>query len=117
MLSQQDKTKNLINLILKCSALSFLFFMSILIVACSSNGSSQLNPGTPVVTVTIKLGQDLGSPTPTLSPYYCGGWATDTSPAFSSTSTISVFGKFTKITDGNPEGIGGASATATIIWP
>jgi len=117
MLSQQDKTKTLLNLIFKCSAISFLSFMSILIVACSSNGSSQLNPGTPVVTVTIKLGQDTGSPTPTLSPYYCGGWATDTSPLFSSTSTVSIFGKFTQIVDGNPVGVLGATATATIQWP
>jgi len=117
MLSQQDKTKTLLNLIFKCSAISFLSFMSILIVACSSNGSSQLNPGTPVVTVTIKLGQDTGSPTPTLSPYYCGGWATDTSPLFSSTSIVSIFGKFTQIVDGNPVGVLGATATATIQWP
>ena len=117
MLSQQDKTKTLLNLIFKCSAISFLFFISILIIACSSNGSSQLNPGTPVVTVTIKLGQDIGSPTPTLSPYYCGGWATDTSPLFSSTSTISIFGKFTQIVDGNPVGVLGATAIAIIQWP
>ena len=117
MLSQQDKTKTLLNLTFKCSAISFLSFMSILIVACSSNGSSQLNPGTPVVTVTIKLGQDTGSPTPTLSPYYCGGWATDTSPLFSSTSTVSIFGKFTQIVDGNPVGVLDATATATIQWP
>src|SRR5438093_5746687 len=115
MLSQQYKTKTLLNLILKCSAISFLFFISILIVACSSNGSGQLNLGTPVVTVTIKLGQDVGSPTPTLSSYYCGGWATDTSPAFNTTSTVSIFGKFTH-TDGNsnPEGVGGATASAQI---
>src|SRR5947209_10071519 len=105
MLSQQDKTKTLLNLIFKCSAISFLFFICILIAACSSNGASQLNPGTPVVTVTIKLGQDTGSPTPSLSPYYCGGWATDTSPSFTSTSIVSVFGKFTQIVDGNPIGI------------
>jgi len=117
MLSRQDKTNTLLHLIIKCSAISFLFFISILIVACSSNGSSQLNPGTPVVTVTIKLGQDTGSPTPTLSPYYCGGWATDTSPLFSSTSTVSIFGKFTQIVDGNPVGVGDATATAIIQWP
>ena len=117
MLSNQDKTNTLFNLIVKCFAIFFLFSISILIVACSSNGTGQLNLGTPVVTVTIKLGQDVGSPTPTLSPYYCGGWATDTSPAFSTTSTVSVFGKFTKIIDGNPEGVGGATATATIVWP
>ncbi|HXL36465.1 MAG TPA: hypothetical protein VN954_04600, partial [Ktedonobacteraceae bacterium] len=117
MLSNQDNTYTLFNLIMKCSAIFFLFSISILIVACSSNDTGQLNPGTPVVTVTIKLGQDIGSPTPTLSPYYCGGWATNTSPSFSSTSTVSIFGKFTQIVDGNPVGIGGATATATIQWP
>jgi len=117
MSSNQGKINTPFNLIIKCSAIFFLFFISILIVACSSNGTSQLNPGTPVVTVTIKLGQDTGSPTPPLNPYYCGGWATDTSPAFSTTSTVSVFGKYTKIIDGNPEGVGGALATATILWP
>jgi hypothetical protein len=117
MMPGQDKINTLFNLITKCTAVSFLFSISILVIACSNNSTSQLNPGTPIVTVTINLGQNVGSPTPTLSPYYCGGWATDTSPAYTSTSTVSIFGKFTKIIDGNPEGIGGASATATISWP
>lgn len=117
MISRQNKINTLLNLIIKCSAISFLFFISILIVACSANGSSQVDPGTPVVTVTINLGQNIGSPTPTLSNYYCGGWATDTSPPFSSTSTVSIYGKFTQIIDGNPVGVGNASATATIQWP
>ena len=117
MLSNKHNTNILLNLILKFSAISLLFFISIIIVACSSNGSSQLSLGTPVVTVTIKLGQNAASPTPTISPYYCGGWATDTSPALTSTSTISIFGKFTMTKDGNPEGIGGATATATVMWP
>ena len=117
MSSNQDKINTPFNLIVKCCAIFFLFFISILIVACSSNGTSQLNPGTPVVTVTIKLGQDTGSPTPPLSQYYCGGWATDTSPPFTSTSTVSVFGKFTQNVDGNPVGVSGATATAQIQWP
>ena len=117
MFSRQGKTNTFLNLIIKCSAISFLFLISILIVACSANGSSQVDPGTPIATVTIKLGQDIGSPTPPLNGYYCGGWATDTSPPFSSTSTVSVYGKFTQIVDGNPVGVGGASAIATIQWP
>jgi hypothetical protein len=117
MISRQGRTTTFLNLIIKSSAISFLFLISILIVACSANGSSQVDPGTPIVTVTIKLGQDIGSPTPPLSKYYCGGWATDTSPPFSSTSTVSIYGKFTHIVDGNPEGVGGASATATVQWP
>jgi hypothetical protein len=117
MISQQGKTNTFLNLIIKCCAISFLFLISILIVACSGNGSSQVDPGTPIVTVTIKLGQDISSPTPKLSNYYCGGWATDTSPPFSSTGTVSIYGKFTQIVDGNPIGVGGASASATVQWP
>src|SRR5271157_3139333 len=117
MVSRQHKKNTLLTLLMKYGAISFLLLFSILIVACSGNGSSQVDPGTPVATVTINLGQVIGSPTPTLNDYYCGGWATDTSPAYSPTSIVSVFGKFTHIVDGNPEGVGGANATATIHWP
>ena len=117
MFSRQGKTNTFLNLIIKCSAISFLFLISILIVACSANGSSQVDPGTPIATVTIKLGQDIGSPTPPFNGYHCGGWATDTSPPFSSTSTVNIYGKFIQIVDGNPVGVGGASAIATVQWP
>jgi hypothetical protein len=121
MVSRQNKKNTILTLFIQCGAISFLLLLSILIVACSGNGSSQLDPGTPVVTVTINLGQIIGSPTPTLSPYYCGGWATDTSPPFSTTSVVNVFGKFTHIVKvnntENPEGVGNATATAYILWP
>ena len=121
MLSRQNKKNTILALFIQCGAISFLLLLSILIVACSGNGSSQLDPGTPVVTVTINLGQIIVSPTPTLNPYYCGGWATDTSPPFSSTSIVNVFGKFTHIVKANntenPEGVGGATATALVLWP
>jgi hypothetical protein len=117
MVSRQHKKNTILTLLMKYGAISFLLILSILIVACSGNGSSQVDPGTPVATVTINLGQVIGSPTPTLNDYYCGGWATDTSPPFSSTSIVSVFGKYTHVKDGNPEGVGGANATATIQWP
>lgn len=116
MLSQQHKKNTALFLLIKCSAIFFLLFLSILIVACGGN-NSQVDPGTPVVTVTINLGQAIGSPTPPLKDYYCGGWATDTSPPFSPTSIVSVFGKFTHVVLGNPEGVNGATATATIQWP
>jgi hypothetical protein len=117
MVSRQHKKNTILTLLMKYGAISFLLLFSILLVACSGNGSSQVDLGTPVATVTINLGQVIGSPTPTLNDYYCGGWATDTSPAYSPTSIVSVFGKFTQIVDGNPEGVGGANATATIQWP
>ena len=117
MLSQQPKKNNTLALYVKLSAILFLLCLSILVVACGGSNSTQQDPGTPVVTVTINLGQVIGSPTPPLEPYYCGGWATDTSPPFNQTSVVSVFGKFTHIVDGNPEGVGGATASATINWP
>jgi hypothetical protein len=117
MISQQPKKNTTRSLFIKCGAISLLLFLSILVIACGGNDNSQANTGTPIVTVTINLGQVIGSPTPGLKDYYCGGWATDTSPPFSTTSTVSVFGKFTHIVAGNPEGVGGATAIATIQWP
>ena len=102
-------------LLIKAGAILFLLLLSLLIVACS--GSSQVDPGTPAATVTISLGQINSSPTPPLPPYSCGGWVTDTSPAYTPTSIVSVFGKFTRLVEGNPEGVGGATATASIQWP
>ena len=117
MPSQQPKKNNTLALYVKLSAILFLLCLSILVVACSGSDNSQQDPVTPVVSVTINLGQVIGSPTPPLKDYYCGGWATDTSPPFDQTSVVSVFGKFTHIVDGNPEGVGGATASATINWP
>jgi hypothetical protein len=107
-----------LSIYLKSGAILFLLFLSILVAACSSNNSgSQVNLGTPVATITINLGQGIASPTPPLKDYYCGGWATDTTPLYKPASVVSVYGKFTHNVDGNPEGVGGATATATILWP
>jgi hypothetical protein len=114
----QQPKKIALSLYLKFGALVFLLFLSVLIAACSSNsGSSQLNAGTPVATVTINLNQFGGSPTPPLKDYYCGGWATDTTPAFNPNSIVNVYGKVTHNVLGNPEGVGGVTATAYILWP
>ena len=93
-----------------------LFGLAIIVVACGSD-TSQAVPGTPVATLTVVFGQSNASPTPPLSPYYCGGWATDTTPAYSPNSVVNVFGKFTQTVEGNPVGVNGASAVATVIWP
>lgn len=105
--------------ILKCAAIFLLFAFSALIVACGSNsGTAAGQLGGPVVTVTIQLADNQGiSPTPTLAPYWCGAWATQTSPAYNSASNVGVYAKFTQNAAGNPEGIGGATATATVLWP
>src|SRR5258708_25568083 len=113
----QQPEKNSLSLYVKFGALVFLLSLSILVVACSGNGSIQLNQGTPVATVTINLNQSGGSPTPPLKDYYCGGWATNTTPAFSPNTIASVYGKFTHNVHGNPEGVPGATVTAMGLWP
>lgn len=118
MQSQQGKKNITLSVYIKCVAILLFLFFTAFIVACSSNGSgAQQDPGTPVATVTINLGQFNSSPTPKLQDYYCGGWATDTTPPFNPSSTVSVYAKFTHNVGGNPEGVAGASATATILWP
>jgi hypothetical protein len=115
---QRPEKNTTLSLYLKSAAIIFLLFLSILVVACGSNNSgSQVNLGTPVATITINLGQAIGSPTPSLKDYYCGAWATDTTPLYNPKSVVSVYGKFTHNVDGNPQGVGGATATATIFWP
>ncbi len=115
---QPPEKNTTLSLYLKYAAILFLLFLSILVVACSStNSNSQVNLGTPVATITINLGQVIGSPTPALKDYYCGGWATDTTPLYNPAGVVSVYGKFTHNVDGNPKGVGGATATATIRWP
>ncbi len=99
--------------------LLFFMLLSVLIVACGSNTSTaSVNLGAPPVTVTIDLGNNNNtSPTPPLSPYWCGAWATDTSPIFNAASAVGIYAKFTQNVNGNPVGISGASATASITWP
>ena len=110
------KTKTSFSLSLKCGAILLLFFLSVLIVACSSEaGGSSTDLGNPQVTVTIQLGAN-GSPTPPLPPYWCGAWATQTSPVYNTTSTVGVYAKFIHNINQNPEGIGGATAIATVYW-
>jgi len=92
------------------------FLLTVIVVACSSD-TTQALPGTPVATLTVVFGQFNASPTPALAPYYCGGWATDTTPAYSPNSVINVYGKYTQTIEGNPVGVSGASAVATVFWP
>jgi hypothetical protein len=114
---QQPEKNPTLSLYFKSAAIIFLLFLSILVIACSNNSGSQVDLGTPVATITISLGQVIGSPTPPLKDYYCGGWATDTTPQYNPKSVVNVYGKFTHNVGGNPEGVGGATATATILWP
>ena len=116
MQSQAGKKTTTLLLLAKCAGILAFFVIAVIVVACGSD-TSQVAPGTPVATLTIVFGQSNASPTPTLAPYYCGGWATDTTPAYSPNSVINVYGKFTQTVSGNPVGVNGASAIATVFWP
>ncbi len=112
---KQLKIRASFSLYLKCGAILLLFILSGLIVACGSN-NSQGDPGNPAVTVTIRIGDFNGSPTPPLPGYTCGAWATNNSPTLG-TTTIAIYAKFIHNVDGNPEGVGGATGTANVLWP
>jgi hypothetical protein len=105
-------------LYLNSGAILFLLLLSVLIVACGSNSSSNdTSLGNPPVTVTIHLGNTNASPTPSLAPYWCGAWATNTTPIYNATTTVGVYAKFTHNVNGNPEGVDAATAIATVTWP
>jgi hypothetical protein len=99
-----------------CGGIVFLFILMMVVMACGSD-TGQYVPGTPVSTLTVVFGQFKASPTPPLSPFYCGGWATDTTPAYRPNSVINVYGKFTRTQNGNPVGVNGAVAVARVLWP
>ena len=105
------------SLYLKCGAIFLFLTLTVFIVACGGNSdNNQPDLGNPVVTVTIRLGDSNGLPPSPLPDYSCGAWATDSSPTYA-TGSISVFAKFVHNQNGNPEGVGNASATATVNWP
>ncbi len=107
------------SLSLKCGAILLLIFLSILIVACDSASNTNVaNINSPAVTVTIHIGDtNAGSPTPPSTSYSCGAWATQTSPSFNTATMVGIYAKFTHNVNGSPEGIEGATATATVLWP
>lgn len=104
------------SLVFKCGSVFCLFLVSILIVACGANNTAQV-PGSPPVTVTINLNQSFASPTPTLPPYSCGAWATQSTPAYYPGAVVDVYAKFVQNVDGNPVGMNNAHANATVSWP
>ena len=103
------------SLYLKCGAIFVLLLTSFIAVACSttSSGTNTTNLGAPPVTVTIQFNQSLTA-LPTQAPYLCGAWITNTSPSFVPDSTIPVYAKFVHLDNGNPQGVAGATAQATL---
>ena len=103
-------------LALKFGSVLMLFLVSVLVVACG-NTSATAGLGSPPVTLTINLNQTFSSPTPTLPPYSCAAWVTQNSPAYYQNSVIEVYAKYVQNVNGNPAGMSGAHAQATVLWP
>jgi hypothetical protein len=105
--------------VLKRGAILLPFVLSMLVVACSGAQAGNTGTGTPngpTVTVTIHLGDAQQSPTPPLAAYQCGAWATNASPT-TKTKVVGVYALFTQSVNGNPQGVDGAFAQATVYWP
>jgi hypothetical protein len=114
MLSQPNDSHMSFPVFLKYVAFVFCLFLTMIVVACSGE-SGEYSAVTPQATITIAFDQN--SPTPSLLPYYCGGWATDTTPGYSKKGVVMVYGKFTHTVAGNPVGVANATAISTVFWP
>ena len=94
---------------LQCSLLLSLLTISVLLVACSSGPATTNAQVSPTPTFSLQMGRDANlAPTPTPLAYTCGAWI--------SQNTL-PYAKFTKMMNGNPQGIDGATAIATVHWP
>jgi hypothetical protein len=115
--SEQSNTRTAprFSLYLKCGAIFLLLLTSFIVAACSTTNAdtTTTNLGAPPVTVTIQFNNDLTT-LPTQAPYLCGAWITNTSPAFVPGSIIPVYAKFVHLVNGNPQGVAGATAQATL---
>lgn len=101
---------------LKCGAVFLLLSLSILVIACgTSNTTTTANSSGPQVTVTINFNNNLSS-LGTVAPYLCGAWVTNSTPAFNAGNKIPVYARFIHNVNGNPVGINGASASASVEW-
>jgi hypothetical protein len=115
-IEQQRARGPRLSLSLKCSAVLLLLSLSVLVMACgTSNNTATTSLGVPQVTVTFHF-NDSASPIPTIAPYLCGAWITNTTPAFNPGHQIPVYARFVRNVNGNPTGIRGANARATIEW-
>ncbi len=110
----QKRWNALFSLTTKCCAILFFVALSILVVACGGN-TSNAKLGDPLATVTIQIGENDGSPTPGLPGNWCGAWVTNATPAYNG-GKVAVYAKLTQNVKGNPAGIGGATATAEVMW-
>src|SRR2546421_6809720 len=100
---------------LKCGAMFLLLSLSALVIACGASNTSTADLNGPQVTVTIRFNDNLSS-LGTVTPYLCGAWITNTTPGFNPGSEIPVYAHFVHNVNGNPVGVSGASAQASVEW-
>src|SRR5947209_3968679 len=100
---------------LKCGAIFLLLSLSVLVIACGASNTATTDPNDPQATVTISFSNNLPS-LGTVLPYMCGAWTSDTTPGFNPGSEIAVYAHFVHNVNGNPIGVGGASAQASVEW-
>jgi len=113
---QQSTMTSRLSFYLKCGAILLLLSLSFLLIACgTSNTSTTASLNSPPVTVTIRFKNDL-SLLATVRPYLCGAWTHDTTPGFNPGSKIPVYAHFVRNVNGNPVGVNGASAQASVQW-
>ncbi len=113
---QKRTTKSHLSLCLKCGAILLLLLLSVLVVACgASNATTTADLGNPQVTATIRFNNNT-SPMSTVTPYLCGAWITNTTPNFKPGDKIPVYAHFIRNVNGNPVGVSGASAQASVEW-
>lgn len=118
--NKQPKLSARTSLYFKGAVVLFLVIFTTIIAACGAPDNSMSATEKPQVTVTIDPNhiqkQVTASPTP---GYWCGAWATQTSPAYNADAqqmTLGINAKFTKNSGGNPQGVAGATASAIIHW-
>ena len=112
---RNTQTASHFSLYLKCGAIFLLLLMSFIVGACGTTGSDTTNLGAPPATVTIQFNRNLTTtPLPTQPAYICGAWITNTSPSYVPGNTIPVYAKFIHLVNGNPQGVAGANAQATL---
>jgi hypothetical protein len=113
---QQSTMTSRLPFYLKCGAILLLLSLSFLLIACgASDTGNTAGLNNPPVTVTIRFTNNLSS-LGTVSPYLCGAWTHDTTPGFNPGSQIPIYAHFVHNVNGNPVGVNGASAQASVQW-
>jgi len=112
---QQRTTKSHLSLCLKASTIFLLLLLSALVIACGAgNTPTTADLNDPQGSVSIRF--NTNASIPTVAPYLCGAWITNTTPAFKPGNKFPVYAHFIHNVDGNPIGVSGASARASVQW-